>query len=367
MHNDSMLLRWHTACCALALGVTACAIGQSQTGLGNAPNGPMNTSSSSRDPNAPIDAPPPPRVTGVAKPTASVSEPKLRVLPWAGFKAAITYTFDDTQPSHLEHWPALEAGGVPLTFFANPGKMPVSDEAAWKAIAAAGHEIGNHTHNHCHADLSGCSPVGSAEEEIDQATAAIAAKLGVPGVYSSAAPFGERGWIPPASSRFLVGRGVSSGFVAASGVSDWYDLPSIMVNAGDTASDFNQAIDEARAQQRWGIFLFHSILPTAHNWYAGVEIAEISASISHAKSFGDLWIDRMDEVGAYVRAQHVVEALKANDNTWTWTLPDHFPQGKVLRVTVEGGSLSQSGAPLPWDEHGYYEVALDKGSLAWTP
>jgi hypothetical protein len=46
-----------------------------------------------------------------------------------------------------------------------------------------------------------------------------------------------------------------------------------------------------------------------------------------------------------------------------WTLPDHFPPGKFLRVTVTGGKLSQGGKALKWNDAGYYEIALDPGSL----
>ena len=50
-------------------------------------------------------------------------------------------------------------------------------------------------------------------------------------------------------------------------------------------------------------------------------------------------------------------------NSKTWTLPPHLPSGKVLRVKVESGTLTQPGGrTLAWDEHAYYEVALDAGS-----
>jgi hypothetical protein len=72
-----------------------------------------------------------------------------------------------------------------------------------------------------------------------------------------------------------------------------------------------------------------------------------------------------DTVGAYARAQKVFEKVTPDANTWT--LPDHFPPGRVLRVTVDGGSLSQGGTALVWDSHGYYQVALDAKSLTWKP
>jgi hypothetical protein len=113
--------------------------------------------------------------------------------------------------------------------------------------------------------------------------------------------------------------------------------------------------------------MFHSILPTANNWYAGVEMADIATSIAYVLSLGDVWVDTMGEIGAYARAQQMFEALTPADGTWTWELPAHFPPGKVLRVTVDGGTLSQGTQPIAWDDHGYYEVALDAGSLSWSP
>jgi hypothetical protein len=84
-----------------------------------------------------------------------------------------------------------------------------------------------------------------------------------------------------------------------------------------------------------------------------------------------VWIDTMATVGAYWRGQKVVAATtpttSGSTQTWTWTLPDHFPTGKYLRVKVDGGTLSQGGNPLTWDSHGFYEIALDAGSLTLAP
>jgi hypothetical protein len=57
----------------------------------------------------------------------------------------------------------------------------------------------------------------------------------------------------------------------------------------------------------------------------------------------------------------------AGSTTWAWSLPAHFPPEKFRRVTADGGTLSQGGAPLAWDDHGYYEVALDAGTLTLAP
>lgn len=371
-----LLLVMATSCVDTGAGGTAEAAGGKRASTGSAAGsagiaGETATRSSGGNSSAvgPLEPPPAPPTNDVPQPSAAVGSPNLKVLPWAGFAAAVTYTFDDTQPSQTEHWSELKATGVPMTFFCNPsGNWQSGFDASWTAVAAAGSEIGNHTWSHCHPDLVGCTnAVGTAEDEIDKASTYITTHLGVPAVYTFASPFGDAGWNTYAASRFLVGRGVMGGTVPPSGVTDWYNLPVFPVAAGQTDVQFSTAIDNVRTQGRWMIFMFHSILPTTNNWFAGVEMAGITASLAHAQSLGDVWLDTFVEVGAYARAKQMFEALTPISNTWTWTLPAHTPPGKVLRVTVDGGVLSQSGKPLTWDSHGYYEVALDAGSLTWSP
>jgi peptidoglycan/xylan/chitin deacetylase (PgdA/CDA1 family) len=258
--------------------------------------------------------------------------------------------------------------GVPMTFFVNPSNnWQFEYDKTWSAIAAAGSELGNHTWSHCYSDLSKCAAIGTQGDEIDKTTDYIVENLGVKAVYTFAAPYGDAGWNKYASGRFLLGRGVGSGWVRTSGTADWYNLPVFLVTAGMNATDFNKGVDFAREDGHWTIYLFHAILPTSANWYAGVQMKDIADSAAHARSFGDIWMDTMLNVGAYARAQQMFEQLTPQGDTWKWGLPAHFPPGRVLRVTVEGGTLLQRGAPLAWDPHGYYEVALDAGELVWRP
>jgi len=117
----------------------------------------------------------------------------------------------------------------------------------------------------------------------------------------------------------------------------------------------------------WQIFTFHSISPTDQEWYAPVDIDAITDSIEYAKSTGDVWIDTLATVGAYWRGQALLESadVTASDGeaVWSWTVPEEFPAGRHVRVTVDGGTLSQNGTELEWNSHGYYEVALDEESL----
>jgi hypothetical protein len=93
--------------------------------------------------------------------------------------------------------------------------------------------------------------------------------------------------------------------------------------------------------------------------------------VQYSKTLGDMWIDSVVNVGAYWVAQKLFAAVTPvtaeETSTWSWTLPEHFPPGKYLRVVVDGGALSQGGDPLIWDPHGYYEIALDPGTLTLSP
>ena len=170
-------------------------------------------------------------------------------------------------------------------------------------------------------------------------------------------------------------RGVGSGSVAPIDNTDPFNLPCHAAVASETVDIFDSAIDSGRSSGRWLILLVHTIMPTAANWYAPIDISVVTGSAAHAQSPGDMWIDTMVNVGAYWRGQKVVSAAtpvasgsgQTATQTWTWTLPEHFPPGKHLRVTVDGGTVSQDGTTAPWDSHGYYEIALDAGALTVSP
>src|SRR3954463_8763256 len=97
------------------------------------------------DPHPSLPVPP-----GYQVPRPSGRPENLRVLDWAGFRGAVTYTFDDSQPSQIEHYAELQAAGVPMTFYLSSGWENTSPQyvATWQQAVRDGHEIGNHTVHH---------------------------------------------------------------------------------------------------------------------------------------------------------------------------------------------------------------------------
>lgn len=305
------------------------------------------------------------------------SATNLKVLPWAGFSAAVSYTFDDAQPSQIAHWPELKAEGIRGTFYLNT-QLEASEagfDATWQDAEAQGWELGNHTVHHCNADgtCANGATFTTIDEEFDDVTTYIKTTGQQADAWTGAYPFGDTGYEPAAKERFFLARGVAPGFIGVNATTDPFNLPCIAAIAagGEPASTFSADIDNAHTQGAWLIFLFHSIMPTDQMWYAPTDIGSITGSIEHAKSLADVWLDSLANVGAYWVGEQLVAgatpALNAGSTTWSWTLPAHFPSGKYLRVTVDGGTLTQGGAPLSWDDHGYYEIALDAGSLTLSP
>jgi peptidoglycan/xylan/chitin deacetylase (PgdA/CDA1 family) len=317
----------------------------------------------------------------VPKPSGTTAN--LKVLPWAGFKSAVSYTFDDSSPSQIENWPTLKAQGVRMTFYVNPpGNWFPGYDATWRDAVAQGSEIGNHTMHHCRASqLNGADPVNcpkglTIEEEMDQTTDYIVSRLGQSGVWTMAYPFGDLGYQSVAKEKFFLSRGVNPGTIGASEAIDSSNLPIIghagdpTTPGGDPVSVFNKDIDAGSDQGRWTIFLIHVVLPTSQDWGGGENVAMIAENMSYAKGLGTVWIDSVANIGAYWTAQQLLEkATPVTQNgttTWNWTVPKNFPPGRKLRVTVSGGALSQNGTVLPWNNKGYYELSIDAGTLSWT-
>jgi len=303
--------------------------------------------------------PVPPR-TGVARPTGAPGN--VTVLDWAGFKAAVSYTFDDTNSSQIQHYAELQALGVRMTFYLITGKTVELNDPVWARAVQDGHELGNHSRRHVR---------GGTAADLEAADGDLRQKFGIT-VYTMASPFGDPSYPPLATTRYLINRGVVNGQIAPGDDTDPFNIYCYVPPARAAASAFNAEIDAVRAGGGWTTVLVHGFTGGTDGAYQAVDVGQFTASVNHTKSLGDVWIDSVVNVGAYWRAQKMFAGITAtvsgNSRTWTWTLPAHFPPGRVLRVKVDGGTLTQPGGrTLTWDDHGYYEVALDAGSLTLSP
>jgi len=261
---------------------------------------------------------------------------------------------------------------VPLTFFlvgSNTHSNPI-----WSTAALDGHELGNHTMHHCQANGTGCSwgTFSNVDAELDDCTAHLKSVFAVAGVYSFASPFGDSNWNAAAKTRFIVGRGTwdDPAGVVPNVARNEVELPChITANDEKAVGGLNNITDSVRTKGIWRTVLAHAL--SATDGYNPVQITEMVATMTYARDLGDVWVDTFGTIGAYWRAQRVVSAVTATKDgesyTYSWTLPEQFPPGQFLRVTVDGGTPKQCGTELTWDDHGYYEIALDAGSVTISP
>jgi hypothetical protein len=307
----------------------------------------------------------PPGTGTVAKPSGAAGG--LSVLNWAGFKAAVSYNFDDANSSQISNYAALEALGVHYTFYLWGARIAGS-KAAWVQATSDGHEMGNHTQDHSDSTLT----AGNGQSDVDQCDSTINSNLNVT-AYTFAEPNGTAGWEAPAMMHHFLSRGVSNGLMMPGDETSTppNNLHCFIPNTSAPTSDFNAQIDGARSGGGWRVILVHGFTGGTDGAYQPVDIGQYTAGVKYAETFPDLWIDTMVMVGAYWRGQNAFKAAtmtpSGSNTTYTWTLPPNFPPGKYLRMTVTGGTLSQNGTNLEWDANGYYEVPLDPGTLTLGP
>lgn len=300
----------------------------------------------------------PPGPNAVPRPSGKPGN--LVVLPWAGFQAAVTYTFDDSNGSQIEHYDELQALGVPMTFYLWTDR-PGSRDPIWARAVKDGHELGNHGKTHARDALPA---------DIDAASAFIREHFGVT-AWTMASPFGDASYPPLAATRFLVNRGVVNGLIGPDDHVDPFDLFCWVPPRQAPASAFDAQVDSARSAGKWRIMLLHGFTGGGDGAWQPVALDDFVKSVKYAKSLGDVWLDSMVNVAAYWRGQRAFSAsgpVSAGGSlTWTWSLPERFPPGKYLRVKVDGGKLTQNGTELAWNDHGFYEVSLDAESLTLSP
>jgi peptidoglycan/xylan/chitin deacetylase (PgdA/CDA1 family) len=284
--------------------------------------------------------------TGQAKPSGAAGG--LKVLDWAGFKGAVSFTFDDGNTSQITNYSKLQATGAKVTFFLVSGWSNATN-AIWKTAVTDGHEIANHTKSH---QSSGSLADLQAAEDFIKSTFNVVA-------YSMAAPNGDASWASVAPQLLLLNRGVSNGLIGPRDSSNQYNLPAYLPPSGAASSAMDSEVNAAKSGGKWKIFCVHGFTGDS-SAYQPVDVTNMATTMSNAVK-GGVWTETMTNVGAYWIGQKLIPATATT--TATWTLPAHFPPNMCLRVTTTGGTVKQNGTEVPWNDHGYYEISLDAKSV----
>jgi polysaccharide deacetylase len=283
-----------------------------------------------------------PSMTGVAKPAGAAGG--LKVLDWAGFKGAASFTFDDNTPSQLANYNALKATGGHVTWFL----IASSAGTGYKATIADGQEIANHTQTH---------PGSASAGEVTSAQTTLKSNYGVE-VHSMAAPNCQDTWKQYAApAKLFQNRGPCGGVAAVSprDTTDPFLLPAYLPPTGADAANLSGQI----AAGKWRLYVIHGF-DSQNGTYQPVPIASVTGAMSKAVSDG-YWVEGMTNVGAYWQGQKLIPASATTSATWT--LPANFPPNMCVRITTSGGTVTQKGETIAWDPHGYYQISLSAGEV----
>lgn len=289
-----------------------------------------------------------PSVSGVVKPAGAAGG--LKVLDWAGFKGAASFTFDDNTPSQLPNYDALKATGGRFTWFVVGQWLngQTSTINQFKATIADGQEVANHTYSHQSA---------GSQSDLEQAQTFITMNFGVT-AHSMAAPNCAGAWasVAPAvlfQNRGPCGKGVAT--VSPRDTTSPFALPAYLPDTGESAASMGSAIQSGK----WRLFVLHGF-DSQGGTFQPVPIANVTGAMSKAVMDG-YWVETMTNVGAYWQGQKLISASATTSATWT--LPDKFPPNMCVRITTTGGTVTQKGETIPWDDHGYYEISLSAGEV----
>ncbi|PYX08135.1 MAG: hypothetical protein DMG88_11705 [Acidobacteria bacterium] len=296
----------------------------------------------------------------------------LKVLPWNGRRAAVSLTFDDARPIHLDvAVPELNKRHLRGTFFVPVSKLTRLDD--WRKVLLQGQEIGNHSLSHEHASAL---TVEGEETQVEDAKAFLDSNFNTnitifaypymetsPGLVSwvKKYDFAARGW--PGNGDLL--------YVKPDVEPDWYNLPGQPIFTKYDVSVYKGWVDKAISLAAWTTFQFHGIGDPSTGWEP-IPTHTFLYILDYLKSQepSGLWVAPFGEVAAYLRAQKILEKAQSevigDREKFTWEAPSPFPRGVVLKVVINDARhlrLFQHGRELHPSNHGVYSVSFDSREL----
>lgn len=238
-----------------------------------------------------------------------------------GKRVAVSLTFDDARASQVTNGLDLfSRHGLRATFYVNPRSM-VKQVDGWKKIAAAGHEIGNHSDTHpCSGNFQWSRnnaledyTMARLEEDFAKAEREIEQLVGVKPAtfaYPCGSKFIGRGaatqsYVPLIAKRYLAGRGFRDEAANDPEHADFAQLLGIDSD-GMPFEKMKDLVERAAPQRGWLVFAGHEIGMPGNQT---TEIAELEKFLAWAKDPANgVWVDTVETVARYVQKRRVTAA-----------------------------------------------------------
>jgi hypothetical protein len=128
---------------------------------------------------------------------------------------------------------------------------------------------------------------------------------------------------------------------------DWDDLPSQVAYSEMAPGIYEGWINETMDRRSWTILQLHGLEGAGPGWQPMPRAVHSRLLEDLASRRRDLWIAPLSQVGAYWRAQKIVERAlaQATGPTVTWERSSLFPKGLVLKAKLGAELLD-----LPFDQ-----------------
>jgi peptidoglycan/xylan/chitin deacetylase (PgdA/CDA1 family) len=297
-------------------------------------------------------------------------------LPWSGHHAAVSLTFDDARPVHLQvAVPELNKRHLRATFFVTISKLSSLDE--WRKVYSQGHELGNHSVSHEHpaglSDESAETQVEDAKRFLDSNFQTQVDVFAYP--YLETSP-GLVFWVKKYD--FAARGGCSdqgcdrdSFYIIPGAKINWYNIPSQPALTRYGSDVYKSWIDTAISRKAWTVLQIHGIGDASTGWEPIPTVTFISL-LDYVKESEsrDLWVAPFGQVAAYLRAAEIVQhaekhsGLELDADAYAWEIPEAFPTDVLLKVEVPAHTHTfQKGRELLPDEHGLVAIAFDAKTL----
>ncbi len=244
-------------------------------------------------------------------------------IPWQGKACAVALTYDDALSVHLDNAiPLLDSLDLKGTFYLS-GFFPAFRErvADWKAAAAKGHELGNHTLFHpCTGKLPGREWVppdydlanytmSRLLDEIKMANTLLEALDGKT-KRTFAYPcgdtkIGEESYVEKIKTEFVAARGVKGRMPKLDEI-DLFDVDSYVIS-GQSGEELIELVKQAAKSNTLLVLLFHGV--------GGEHDLNVSLSAHRElllflkQNENDIWVAPLVEIAEYVR-HHTAQSTK---------------------------------------------------------
>lgn len=234
---------------------------------------------------------------------------------WNGKHAAVSLTYDDSLHVHLDKViPTLDKHDFKATFYLTLAYPPFAERLdEWRAVAAHGHELGNHSLFHpCDASTPGREWVDperdlskwSVARLVDNLKMANTALQAVDGKKERtfAYPCGDmsaggESYVEAIKPEFVAARGIKGRIMQPDEVS-LFDIDSYMIN-GSSVEQLTQLVDDAIDQGGLLVFLFHGV---GGEHPLNLDNEKHTALIEYLdKKRDQLWVAPMVDIANYVK------------------------------------------------------------------